>query len=1135
MAKEPEDRLIRLEEEIEGPRGGTKDFYFCIIGESVPLKPSDSGFDLQNPPSRPLAVSERVLGLSGFLVAKTQDVIGLAKEIEEKGKGPCVQKSSVVDVQIGRVSILALSGDSSTLAATVGGEIHLFSVSSLLEKEQDPSFSCSIKKSGIVKDLKWQKNAEESFVVLSSHGLLYRGQLKDQLKDVMDNVDAVEWSMEGDFIAIARKNTLSILSSNFEEQLSMLLLFQPWTSDADSECTIKVDSIEWVRDDSIIIGCFRVNEDDIEEGYLVQVITSKERKFTEKASKPVVFSFPDLFEAFVDDILPIGFGPYLLSSYLDHWEFVLVANKKNVDDHVRLLKWSEDDNPREVKASKPVVFSFPDLFEAFVDDILPIGFGPYLLSSYLDHWEFVLVANKKNVDDHVRLLKWSEDDNPREVVFLEFRNDKYTPRILLQENGNDSLLLGFGVDKVSVYEKVKVQVELQTIELSPRCIVLCLTCEGKLIMYHVASFLFRISEPSDLPQSSLLPPNDYNAEKERPSTNALLENELRATTSRLKDDIDGLVPNDKLKQITTEASIVDTGKELKSIGNKDTCEVRRRDNMPAGRKEQSGGGSFFGFGTGQVLNFNQLPVESPQVQGPGLAVSNDAKPGMQELHLSLPGKGASTTSIVDGISSGAMATRQASAKSVAKSSEAGEGPFNFNKMEGVSYGSPATGKSVAADGFSAKSLALVSGGSVPSNTQEKAEVGLRNKSLSFPSNSRLSADLPSGANLKGSIRESSSLMFSYKDAQNEGVAAPWTKTGKAETVSTVRGSVVIEQESSTVDKPVYTRVQPSLDNVRTSESPQMLDPEPALSKEFYNVKDMTKELDTLLSFIEREGGFRDACTVFQQSSLVALEEGLQNLSALSRLCRSKVKQQLMEIQELRNKMLQGLKQFVVIWGGILRIVSAWQLYMEGIVRQASNGQYWDIWNRQKLSPEFELKRQQILNANQNLTKQLIELERHFNSLEINRFGESVRVPPGRRAFHNSIGSSRHIQSLHSVYNTLNSQLAAAEQLSQCLSKQMAMLNINSPSVKRASVTTELFESIGLAYEADAFQSPDMRRIGLASDSVKRTSPLTVTSSNERPRRSILSALKGFEPETARRRRDSLDKVMFKFYLFLNSS
>lgn len=42
-----------------------------------------------------------------------------------------------------------------------------------------------------------------------------------------------------------------------------------------------VDSIEWVRDDSIVVGCVRVNEDGNEEGYLIQVITSREHKLTE--------------------------------------------------------------------------------------------------------------------------------------------------------------------------------------------------------------------------------------------------------------------------------------------------------------------------------------------------------------------------------------------------------------------------------------------------------------------------------------------------------------------------------------------------------------------------------------------------------------------------------------------------------------------------------------------------------------------------------------------------------------------------------------------------------------------------------------------------------------------------------------
>jgi nuclear pore complex protein Nup214 len=42
-----------------------------------------------------------------------------------------------------------------------------------------------------------------------------------------------------------------------------------------------VDSIGWVRDDSIVIGCVRLDEEGNEVGYLIQVIRSGGKTFFE--------------------------------------------------------------------------------------------------------------------------------------------------------------------------------------------------------------------------------------------------------------------------------------------------------------------------------------------------------------------------------------------------------------------------------------------------------------------------------------------------------------------------------------------------------------------------------------------------------------------------------------------------------------------------------------------------------------------------------------------------------------------------------------------------------------------------------------------------------------------------------------
>ena len=68
-----------------------------------------------------------------------------AKEIKDKGSGCSIQKLSVVNVNIGRVSILALSVDSLLISSVGGGEIQCFSVDSLLKQVRFLLHNCCVR------------------------------------------------------------------------------------------------------------------------------------------------------------------------------------------------------------------------------------------------------------------------------------------------------------------------------------------------------------------------------------------------------------------------------------------------------------------------------------------------------------------------------------------------------------------------------------------------------------------------------------------------------------------------------------------------------------------------------------------------------------------------------------------------------------------------------------------------------------------------------------------------------------------------------------------------------------------------------------------------------------------------------
>ncbi|XP_020521011.1 nuclear pore complex protein NUP214-like isoform X1 [Amborella trichopoda] len=97
-----------------------------------------------------------------------------------------------------------------------------------------------------------------------------------------------------------------------------------------------------------------------------------------------------------------------------------------------------------------------------------------------------------------------------------------------------------------------------------------------------------------------------------------------------------------------------------------------------------------------------------------------------------------------------------------------------------------------------------------------------------------------------------------------------------------------------------------------------------------------------------------------------------------------------------------------------------------------------------------------------------------------------------------------------------------ESESDILSDQMSALNIEAPSVKRRNAAKELFESIGLTGGSDLFKSPEVKESEHSSYASKKFSSSSFSSTKESPPRKLSSA-QLFEPQTARRRRNSMEK------------
>ncbi|KAL8262920.1 hypothetical protein R6Q59_024269 [Mikania micrantha] len=1161
--------VVKVTEEIDGDQIPTRNYRFSQIGEPVPItSDEDFKFDMKSLPSSPLAVSERfgvvfVAHSSGFSVARMKDVMNAAEELKNGDQGSCIQDLSVVDVSVKNVSILALSADSSMLAVSVVSNLYFFSVDSLLNKDHEPSYSKSLSGSNGIKDLQWSPHLKDEYVVLTRDGILYRGGGKGDLDHVMDNVDAVSWSMNGKYIAVAKYDFLSILSSKFEEKLRIKLMFDSLVDD-DPNCVVKVDSVRWVRPDCIMLGCFSLSADGKEENNLIQLISVEDGKITNPSSSPVALTFRDAFLAINEDDIPSGSGPYTFISYLDEFELAFVANKKNTNQHVVLFNWSENGAAMidiEVDSWVPTI----SLQVHSDDDNMILGFA--INKEYKDEKTIIECGEiEKKVSPCCILMCVTIDGRFCMFHFASAIGPSALPEDLnsVSDEEEVSPVLGSQLPVINIVKNEK-QVEdqdLQNVKTSDQKVKVnessgtqqevptakpnnggddgqSLLLKKKEDSFEAALFKacetvkplnqevkindqkVKVNEPSGIQQDASLP-EDLNSVSDEEEVSPVLGSQL---------PVINIVKNEKQVEDQDLQNVKTSDQKVKvneSSGTQQEVPTAKPNNggddgqsLLLKKKEDSYKAALFKasetvkpLNQEVKINDQKVEVNEPSViqQNASFIKPNNSRVEGQSLLLQKGGTFEEplfkapepvnplnkVVAAVNSVSKSANdnlnesffgAAKELPVNKASFSSHGSSGTFSsgslfstnvFGVQSSASSGSFSSGGMFSSSSFAMKSLQ--SSHAAVQEIQHVTSLG----TTQFPSGPQ---------NFSFSKMTSGSTTSSNLLPQGASSGAAFAKS--LSVVSNAQPSPTKSFDFKFSDKA----------NLKNQTLPRLLNTEPNLSEQ-HSVEEMAKELDALLDSIEQPGGFYHTSVTVHKQSVAELEEGIMILSD--------------RCQKWKDKMHQGFEEAQLLLDKTVQVLAR-KIYIEAIVRQATDSQYLDIWNHQKLSSELDMKRRHILEINQHLTNQLIEIERHLNTLELQRFGDRSDTQINRKSSHMKHNPPRHIQSLHSLHNTMNAQLTAAEKLSECLSMQMAVLNIETEHAKKQNVKKELFDTIGISYDDTAFGSPGQEKTWSIPPKSQQIISSYSTAGSTALKKSQQSAVKSSEPETARRRINLLDK------------
>lgn len=438
-------------EVVEGGFRGDHGIIFKKIGPDLHVV--EGGFSTI--PVQALAVSNKY-GLTffvhseGFCVARTCDLIEASQGLVDSPKDECnARQRSIASIFLPSIQSLALSKDELIIAVCLENKIHFYNIPALVQKEKDAtqkdtallkSLPVVDEKPGI-KAFAWNPTQKDVILVLSRGGKLTTGNFAHDLKLVAEGVEAADWSPDGQFFCyITSDMNLHICKSDSSGSSSSKLPSEMFGEASNGGPEACVDTLKWACLGSILISCVHVDADGEED---------------------------------------------------DCWIFLLVSSKGHIAKDY----------------DKAKILSFEQFFTSIDASILPPQTGPYVLGSYVQPWELLIITSRRSIDDHISLLGWLNEGAKSEAYKFELLDDRFTPRIELQASGDDNCVVGLAIDQTTLAIQLPAPNGESGEKLSPGPLLLCMTLEGNLSLFSLARTDFKwtnvevVSTPIELPEA----------------------------------------------------------------------------------------------------------------------------------------------------------------------------------------------------------------------------------------------------------------------------------------------------------------------------------------------------------------------------------------------------------------------------------------------------------------------------------------------------------------------------------------------------------------------------------------------------------------------------------------------------------